>query len=119
MTDRAPIALLLSSLLAVGALGAGIDLFANRDCPPSGNCSDDTTAWVLGLPLAVLGVAMLIGAAVAWKTNPRVGAQIAALVWAAVLLALGAALGGAANALGIVLAVLAVVMGAISVWVDR
>jgi len=74
---------------------------------------------VIGIPLAVLGAALLAGAVVGWLRAPGLGAQVSCTIWACVLLAAGAAIGGAANVLGIALVVLAVAMGALSVWVPR
>ena len=73
----------------------------------------------MGIPLVLLGVGMLAGAAFGWAKAPGVSAQVSCLVWACVLLLAGGAIGGAANLLGIALATFAVVMGALSVWVPR
>ncbi len=119
MPSRAGFALLLSGLLAVGAIAVGLEIVISRDCRSSGACDDGAAALVIGVPLVLLGVAMLIGAAVGWLRAPGLGAQLSCTVWAGVLLLAGAAIGGAANLLGILLAALAVVMGALSVWVPR
>lgn len=119
MPSRAGFALLLSGVLAVGAIAVGLVVMITGDCRSSGACDDGAAAFVIGVPLVLLGVAMLIGAVVGSLTAPGLAAQISCTVWAGVLLLGGAAIGGAANVLGIVLAVIAVVMGALSVWVPR
>lgn len=119
MASRAQFALLLSCLLAVGAIGAGLYIAVNQDCRSAGACDDGAAAFVIGVPLVLLGVALLAYAAYGWTKAPGVTAQVSCLVWACVLLLAGGAIGGAANILGIVLAVLAVVMGTLSVWVPR
>ena len=110
--------LLLSSLLSCGAIAVAVVLFAERECASASACDDDAIAWVVGLPIGVLGAVMLIGASIGWSRKPSIVAQASCIVWACVLLGAGAAIGGAANVLGILLAVLAVVMGALSVWVS-
>lgn len=119
MEPRARFALLLSCVLALGAIAAGLYIAVNRDCGSAGACADGAAAYVIGIPLVLLGAAMLAGAAFGWARAPGTGAQVSCLVWACVLLLAGGAIGGAANILGIALAVLAVVMGALSVWVPR
>jgi hypothetical protein len=118
MLSRARATLLLSSLLSCGAIAVAFVLFAERDCANPSSCDDDAIAWVVGVPLGVLGAVMLIGASLGWTRKPGVVAQASCIVWACVLLGAGAAIGGAANVLGILLAVVAVVMGALSVWVS-
>lgn len=119
MEPRARFALLLSCVLALGAIAVGLYIAVNQDCGSAGACDDGAAAYVIGIPLVLLGAAMLAGAAFGWARAPGVGAQVSCLVWACVLLLAGGAIGGAANILGIALAVLAVVMGALSVWVPR
>ena len=119
MRSRALFALVLSAALAVGAIGAGLYIAVNQDCWSAGACDDGGAAYVIGIPLVLLGAAMLVGAAVGWARAPGVTAQLSCTVWACVLLLAGAAIGGAANVLGIALALAAVVMGALSVWVPR
>jgi hypothetical protein len=110
--------LLLSGLLSCGAIAVAVVLFSERDCASASACDDDAIAWVVGVPFGLLGIMMLIGASVGWSRKPSVVAQASCIVWACVLLAAGAAIGGAASVLGILLAALAVVMGALSVWVS-
>lgn len=119
MVSRAQFALLLSCLLAFGAIAAGLYIAVNQDCASAGACDDGATAYVIGVPLVLLGAGMLAGAAFGWAKAPGVSAQASCLVWACVLLLAGGAIGGAANVLGIALAMLAIVMGALSVWVPR
>lgn len=119
MEARAQFTLLLSCLLAVGAIAAGLYIAINRDCRAAGVCGDDAVAFVVGIPLVLLGAGMLVGVAFGWTRAPGLSAQISSLVWACVLLLVGGAIGGAANVLGILLAVIAVIMGALSVWVPR
>jgi hypothetical protein len=119
MEPRAQLTLLLSGLLALGAIGAGLYIAINQDCASAGACDDGATAYVIGVPLVLFGAAMLAGVAFGWAKAPGTTAQVCALVWACVLLLAGGAIGGAANVLGIALALLAVVMGALSVWVPR
>lgn len=110
-------ALLLSGLLALGAVTAGLYITVNRDCRSAGACDDGAAAYVIGIPLVVLGAVMLAIAAVGWTRQPGRSAQASCIVWACVLLLLGGAIGGAANILGVLLAIIAVAMGALSVWV--
>jgi hypothetical protein len=119
MESRAHIALLLSCLLAIGSIAVGLYVAVNQDCRSAGACDDGAAAFVIGIPLVLLGVGMLAGAAFGWARAPGVTAQVCCLVWACVLLLAGGAIGGAANVLGIALAALAVVMGTLSVWVPR
>lgn len=119
MESRARLALVLSCLLAVGAIATGLYVAVNQDCASAGACDDGATAYVIGVPLVLLGAGMLAGAAFGWAKAPGVSAQASSLVWACVLLLAGGAIGGAANVLGIALAAFAVVMGALSVWVPR
>ena len=46
-------------------------------------------------------------------------AQVSCTVWACVVLAAACGIGGAANVAGILLGMLAITMGALSVWVPR
>ena len=119
MASRARFALLLSGLLSAGAIAAGLYVAVNRDCGSAGACDDGATALVIGVPLVLLGVALLAGAAAGWLRAPGRSAQVSCTIWACVLLGAGAAIGGAANVLGIALVVVALAMGALSVWVPR
>ena len=119
MPSRAGSALALSALLALGAIAAGLYVAVNRDCGSAGACDDGATALVIGIPLVLFGAALLAGAVVSRLRAPGLGAQVSCTIWACVLLGAGAAIGGAANVLGIVLVVIALVMGALSVWVPR
>ena len=119
MASRAQLALLLSAVLSIGAIGAGLYIAINRDCNAAGVCGDDAVAFVVGIPLVLLGIGMLVGGGVGMLRAPGLTAQISSMVWACVLLLAGGAIGGAANVLGILLAVIAVIMGALSVWVPR
>ena len=119
MPARAAFALSLSAVLSLAAIAAGLLVAVNRDCGSAGACDDGAVALVIGIPLIALGAAMLGAAVVSWARAPGRGAQISCTVWACVLLGAGAAIGGAANVLGIGLAVVAVAMGALSVWVPR
>lgn len=121
MPSRARAALLLSSLLAVGAIAVGLEMALDRGCDLGSGCNERSVALVIGIPLILLGVGMLAAAAAAAgrRREPGLFAQASCTVWAAVLLLAGGAVGGADNAMGIVLAVLAVAMGALSVWVPR
>lgn len=119
MEPRAQVALLLSCMLALGSIATGLYVAINRDCRSAGACEDGAAAYVIGIPLVLLGAALLAYAAYGRARAPGVTAQVSCLVWACVLLLGGGAIGGAANVLGIALAALAVVMGALSVWVPR
>lgn len=50
---------------------------------------------------------------------PGFTAQASCTVWACVVLIAACGIGGAANVIGILLGMLAVAMGALSVWVPR
>lgn len=117
--SRAHLALLVSGLLSLGAIAAGLFIAVNRDCRSAGACDDGAAALVIGVPLVVLGGAMIAAAAIGWARRPGLSAQLSCVVWACTLLLAGGAIGGAANVLGILLAILAVLMGALSVWVPR
>lgn len=119
MEPRAQLALVLSCVLAVGAIAAGLYIAINRDCNAAGVCGDDAVAFVVGVPLVLLGAGMLAFATFGIARAPAMSAQVSCTVWACVLLLAGGAIGGAANVLGIALALIAVVMGALSVWVPR
>ncbi len=119
MEPRAQLALLLSCLLALGAIAAGLYIAVNQDCGSAGACDNGAIAYLIGVPLVLLGAGMLAGTAFGWAKAPGPSAQVCSLVWAGVLLLAGVAIGGAANLLGIALAASAVAMGALSVWVPR
>ena len=74
---------------------------------------------MIGAVLVVIGVALIAAAATGWRRRPGLSAQLSCTVWACVLLLAGGAIGGAANVLGIGLVVVALAMGALSVWVPR
>jgi hypothetical protein len=116
MSSRVNLALLVSSLLSLAAIVAGVTFLSSPDCNGGGICSQ-SVAIVVGVPLILLGLAALAGAAFTYWADSRHGAPIACLVWACVLLGFAGAIGGAANPIGILLAMLAIVMGALSVWV--
>jgi len=119
MLSRAQFALFVSGLLSIGAIATGVVVIANSGCETGGDCNDSAVAWVVGVPVIVLGVALLAGAVVAWRKVGGLVAQASCTIWAAVLLLAAGAIGGADNVMGVLLAVLAVVMGALSVWVPR
>lgn len=116
MSSRVNVALLASSLLSLGAIAAGIYFLSSPDCDGGGICSE-SVAIVVGVPLILLGLGALAAAAFTYWADARYGAPVACLVWACVLLAFAGGVGGAANPIGIVLAMAAIVMGALSVWV--
>lgn len=119
MEPRAQFALLLSGLLALGSIASGLYIAINRDCHSAGACDDGAAAFVIGIPLVLVGAGLLAYAAYGWARAPGLSAQVSCLIWACLLLLAGGAIGGAANILGIALAATAVVMGALSVWVPR
>ncbi len=119
MPSRARVALLLSGLLSIGAIATGLELAIDRGCNLGSGCNERSVALVIGIPLILLGVGMLVAAAAGRRREPGLFAQASCTVWAAVLLLAAGAVGGADNAMGILLAVLAVAMGALSVWVPR
>ncbi len=119
MPTRARSALLLSSLLAFAAIAVGFDLMIERACEVGDGCVGEDVAWVLGIPLILLGIASLAGTVIGWERAPGFAAQASCLVWACVVLAIACGIGGAANVAGILLGMLAIGMGALSVWVPR
>lgn len=119
MSARAPFALLLSGLIALASIATGLHLVVNLSCETGDGCAGADVAWVIGIPLILLGVAMLIGAGYGWSRAPGFTAQASCTVWACVLLMAAGGIGGAANVMGIVLGALAITMGALSVWVPR
>jgi hypothetical protein len=119
MPSRARVALLLSSLLSIGAVAVGLELALDRGCDLGSGCNERSVALVVGIPLILLGLGQLAAAAAGWRRAPGLFAQASSTVWAAVLLLAAGAVGGADNLMGILLAVLAVAMGALSVWVPR
>jgi len=119
MPSRARVALLMSSLLAIGAIAVGLEMAIDRGCDLGSGCNERSVALVVGIPLILLGVGLLIAAVAGRRRDPGLFAQASCTVWAAVLLLAGGAVGGADNLMGILLAVLAVAMGALSVWVPR
>ena len=119
MSSRAQLALVLSSLIALAAIATGLHLVVNLSCETGDGCAGADVAWVIGLPLIVLGIAMLAGLAYGWSRAPGFAAQASCTVWACVLLMAAGGIGGAANVMGIALGALAIVMGALSVWVPR
>jgi hypothetical protein len=119
MPSRARVALLLSGLLSIGAIATGLELAVDRGCNLGSGCNESSVALVVGIPVVALGVGLLIAAAIGWQREPGFVAQASCTVWAAVLLLVAGAVGGADNVTGILLAVVAVGMGALSVWVAR
>ncbi|MDP2709921.1 MAG: hypothetical protein Q8O56_01760 [Solirubrobacteraceae bacterium] len=119
MPSRAQTALLLSGLLAIGAIATGLDLVIARSCETGDRCAGSDVAWVIGVPLVLLGIGMLIALVAGWSARSGLVAQATCTVWAGALLIAAGAIGGAANVIGVLLAVLAVAMGALSVWVPR
>jgi hypothetical protein len=119
MPSRARVALLLSSLLSIGAIATGLELAVDRGCDLGSGCNEASVALVVGIPLILLGVGLLVAAAAGGRRDPGLFAQASCTVWAAVLLLAAGAVGGADNVTGILLAVAAVAMGALSVWVPR
>jgi len=119
MLSRAQVALLVSGLLSIGAVATGLAVIAARGCDSGGECNESAVAWVVGVPVIALGAVLLAGAAVAWRKAAGLFAQVSCTIWAAVLLLAAGAIGGAANVMGVLLAVVAVAMGALSVWVPR
>lgn len=119
MASRAHAALLLSGLLSLAAIAIGLDLMIERACEVGDGCIGSDVAWVLGIPLIALGVGLLIFAVSGWTRAPGLTAQVCCTIWACVVLAAACGIGGAANVAGILLGMLAIAMGALSVWVPR
>ena len=119
MSSRAQFALMLSGLIALASIATGLDLVINLSCEIGDGCAGADVAWVIGIPLIALGIAMLAGVGYGWPRAPGFTAQAACTVWACVLLMAAGGIGGAANVFGILLGALAIVMGALSVWVPR
>ena len=90
-----------------------------RACEVGDGCVGSDVAWVLGIPLILLGIAAFAGAGIGWERAPGFTAQASCTVWACVVLITACGIGGAANVAGILLGMLAVAMGALSVWVPR
>jgi hypothetical protein len=110
------IGLLVCSAVSVAGILAGVYVLTTPDCDGGGICSSSVAA-VVGVPLVLLGLGLLAGAAYSYWADWRHGAPSFCIVWACVLLGAAGAVGGAASRVGILLAVLAVGMGAMSVWV--
>ena len=89
--------------VSLAAIAAGIYFLSSPDCNGGGICSQ-SVAIVVGVPLILLGLGALAGAAFTYWADSRYGAPIACIVWACVLLAFAGAIGGAANPIGILLA---------------
>ena len=119
MSSRAHFALLLSGLLSFAAIATGLDLVATRACEVGDGCVGSDVAWVIGLPFVALGIGLLAFAVYGWGSAPGITAQVSCTVWACVVLAAACGIGGAANVAGILLGMLAITMGALSVWVPR
>jgi hypothetical protein len=119
MASRAHVALLLSALLAFATIAVGLDLVIARACEVGDGCAGADVAWVIGIPLIVLGAALLLGAALGWGRAPGFAARASCTVWAGVVLIAACGIGGADNVTGILLGMLAIAMGALSVWVPR
>ncbi len=119
MSSRAQFALILSGLLSCAAVAVGLDLMIQRACEVGDGCVGSDVAWVLGLPLIALGLGLLAFATYGWPRTPGLTAQVSCTIWACVVLATACGIGGAANVAGILLGMLAITMGALSVWVPR
>lgn len=119
MPARTQFALLLCGVLAFGSIATGLHLVIVRGCESGDNCAGADVAWVIGLPLIGLGIAVLAGLAYGWPRAPGFTAQAACTVWACAVLIAAGGIGGAANLTGILLGMLAIGMGALSVWVPR
>lgn len=119
MPSRARVALLLSGLLSIGAIATGLELAIDRGCNLGSGCNERSVGLVAGIPLVALGVGLLAAAAAGWRRETGLVAQASCTVWAAVLLLAAGAVGGADNVTGILLAIVAVAMGALSVCVPR
>ncbi len=111
MSSRSQFALLVSGLLSIAAIVVGLDVLVER-----GGDEDNAIAWVVGVPIVVLGAVLLGAASAGWRRTSKY-AQVSCTVWACVLLLAACAIGGAASRVGILLAVIAVAMGSLSVWV--
>lgn len=119
MPSRTRFALLLSGLLAVATIAIGLNLLIALSCETGDGCVGAGVAWVIGVPLIVLGIAVLTGLAFGWPRAPGFTAQASCTVWACVSLMGAGGIGGASNLTGILLGMLAIAMGALSVWVPR
>ena len=119
MPSRAQSALLLSGLLSFAAIATGLSLLIDHACEVGDGCIGSDVAWVLGIPLVGLGIGLLAYALYGWRETPGFTAQVSCTVWACVVLAAACGIGGAANVAGILLGMLAITMGALSVWVPR
>lgn len=119
MSSRARFALILSGLLSFAAIAVGLDLVIARACEVGDGCIGSDVAWVIGLPLVLLGIGLLAFAVYGWANAAGITAQVSCTIWACVVLAFACGIGGAANVTGILLGMLAIAMGALSVWVPR
>lgn len=119
MPARTRFALIVCGVIAFGSIATGLDLVLRRGCEVGDGCAGADVAWVIGLPLIVLGIAVLAGLAYGWSRAPGFTAQAACTVWACAVLAAAGGIGGAASVTGIALGALAIGMGALSVWVPR
>lgn len=119
MPARTRFALLLSGFLALATIAIGLNLVIARSCETGDGCVGSAVGWVIGVPLIVLGIAVLTGLAFGRTRAPGFTAQAACTVWACVSLMGAGGIGGASNLTGILLGMLAIVMGALSVWVPR
>ena len=119
MSSRAQLGLLLSGLLSLAAIAIGLDLVIERACEVGDGCVGSDVGWVIGLPLIALGIGLLTFAVVGWGRATGFTAQLSCTIWAGVVLAAACAIGGAANVVGILLGMLAIMMGALSVWIPR
>ncbi len=119
MSSRARFALLLSGLISLAAVAVGLDLVVARACEVGDGCIGSDVAWVIGLPLVALAIGLLAFAVYGWADAPGFTAQVCCTVWACVLLGFACGIGGAANVAGILLGMIAITMGALSVWVPR
>lgn len=119
MPLRTRFALLLSGLLAFATIAIGLNLLIALSCETGDGCVGADVAWVIGVPLIVLGIAVLTGLGFGWPRAPGLTAQAACTVWACVSLIGAGGIGGASNLTGILLGMLAIAIGALSVWVPR
>lgn len=119
MPARTRFALLVCGLLAFGSIAVGLHLVIVRACEVGADCAGADVAWVIGVPLIGLGIAVLAGVGYGWPRAPGFTAQAACTVWACAVLIAAGGIGGAENVSGILLGMLAIGMGALSVWVPR
>jgi hypothetical protein len=105
--------------LSFAAIATGLALMIDHACEVGDGCVGSDVAWVLGIPAVGLGIGLLAFAVYGWRSTPGLTAQVSCTIWACVVLAVACGIGGAANVAGILLGMLAITMGALSVWVPR